>query len=87
MVAKPTRSPAEQARVLRSLADKLEREGTSLPAKLLEELAMLQDDPSALAESGLAEYAALLPKDDPADMLDLNGGTPLRWEEAGWRKE
>jgi len=38
-----------------------------------------------LLETGLSAWAAGLPDDDPAGMVDLDGGTPVRWVPGlGW---
>ena len=86
MAAKPTPTPQDQARVLRSLADRLEREETSLPSHLLEELVMFDDDPRILAELGLDAYVAGLPADAPHAIVDPNAGTAVRWTAAGWSR-
>ncbi len=42
---------------------------------------------SQMAEEGFEGWVAGLPVDDPADLLDLEGGTPVRWIPGeGWKE-
>ena len=48
MAAKPTPPPQEQARILRALADRIERKGESLPADVLEAIERVADEGAAV---------------------------------------
>ena len=42
-------------------------------------------DASIVAEQGYAEWAGGLPEEDGANLVDLRGGTPVRWTPGkGW---
>lgn len=48
MAAKPIPPPVEQARILRALADRIERRGESLPPDVLAEISRLADEGASM---------------------------------------
>ncbi len=77
MASKPTPPPGEQARILRALADRIERHGESLPPNVLEAIARLADEGAAVwsalsddEKKTVDELAAL----DLADIAKATGG-------------
>ena len=56
--------------------------------ELLRSLHHPHPETAELAELGLAERARQLPPDDGADLVDLQGGMPIRWTpDQGWAED